>query len=116
MIPMSKTNFFARKILDFLVIAAIKQQWRLKSLTMVCSYRSSCIDLPVALVDCWVEGFPSRFHHVYQGGYVAMNEINLDGGERNICHDCVEEIRGRGKSETLKMVGYSTVYGTDESE
>ena len=81
---------------------------------MVCSYRYSCLDLPVALVDCQVGGFPSRLHHVCQGEYVAMNEINLDGGERNIYRDCVDNIWGRGKPETLKKVGDSIVYGIYE--
>ena len=82
--------------------------------TMVCSYRSFCIDLPVALVDCQVEGCFSRLHHVCQGGYVLLNDIDFDGAERKICRDCVDELRGRGKSETLEKVGDSTVYGTDE--
>ena len=45
-----------------------------------------------------------------------MNEIDLDGGEPKTFCDCVDKIRVRGKSETLKKVGYGTVYGTDESE
>ena len=45
-----------------------------------------------------------------------MNEINLDRGERNISRDRVDEIQGRGKSETLKKVGDSTMYRTDESK
>ena len=45
-----------------------------------------------------------------------MNYIDFDGAEKNICRNYVDEIRGRGKSETLKKVGYSTVYRTDESE
>ena len=53
---------------------------------------SSCIDLSVSLVDFQVEGFPSRLHHVCQGGYVAMHKINFDGGERKICCCCVGEI------------------------
>ena len=77
--------------------------------TMVCSYRSSCLDLPVALFDCRAEGCPSRLHHVYQGGYVPMNEINLDGGDTKICRDCVDKIQGQGKSDALKNLGYSTV-------
>ena len=76
---------------------------------MLCSYSSSCIDLPVALVDFQVEGFPSHLHQVYKGGYVAVNEINVDTGERNICCDCVDKIRGQGKSETLNKVVDSTV-------
>ena len=81
---------------------------------MVCSYRSSCIDLPVALVGFQLEGCPSHFHHICQGEYVDMNEIDLDGRERNICHNCVDDIHERGKSETLKKVGDSTMYRTDK--
>ena len=47
---------------------------------------------------------------------MAMNEIDLDGGRRNICRDCVDKIQVRGKSETLKKVVNSTVYGTDKSD
>ena len=80
------------------------------------SYRSSCLDLPVALVDCQVEGCPSRLHHICQGGYVVLNYIDFDRGERKICRDCVDKLRVGGKSETLKKVGDSTVYGKDKSE
>ena len=55
MFPASEATFFARKILDYGVIGAIKQQRQLTNLTnmtMVCSYHSSCLDLPMALVDC----------------------------------------------------------------
>ena len=47
---------------------------------------------------------------------MAMNEIDLDGGDWKICCDCVDEIRGWGKSETLKKVGDRNMYGKDESE
>ena len=50
---------------------------------MVCSYRSSCLDLPVALVGCYMKGYESRLYHVCQGGYVAMHAIDLDGAERS---------------------------------
>ena len=63
---------------------AIKQQRQLailSNLTIICSYRSSCIDLPVALVDCMVEGCVSRLHHVCKGGYVAMHDIDIGGAE-----------------------------------
>ena len=78
---------------------------------MVCSYRYSCLDLPVALVDSQVEGCYLRLYNVCQGEYVATNEIHIDGGERNICRNCADEIRVQGKSETLKKVGDITVYG-----
>ena len=83
---------------------------------MVCSYRYSCLDLPMALVGCQMEGCALRLHHVYQGGYVAMHEIDLDGEERNICDDFVDNIWMGGKHEKLNKVGHSTVYRMDESE
>ena len=51
---------------------------------MVCSYRSSCLDLPVVLVDFQMKGCDSCFHHVCQGGYVAMHEIDLDREELKV--------------------------------
>ena len=82
--------------------------------TMVCSYRSSCLDLPATLVDCQVEGCPLHLHHICKGVCVLLNYIDFDGAERNIFCDCVDELRGQGKSETLKKVGDSTVYRTYE--
>ena len=82
---------------------------------MVCSYHFSCLELPVALVGCQVEGCPSRLYHVCQGESVLLNYIDFGGAEWKICRDCVHEIWGRGKSEKLKKVGYSTLYGTYES-
>ena len=66
----------------------------------------------MALVDFQVEGCPSLLHHVWQGECVAMNEIYLDGGEQNICCNCVDKIHGRGKSEIFKKVEDNTVYRT----
>ena len=80
---------------------------------MVCSYRSSCLDLPVALVDCQMKGRESRLHHVCQGEYVAMHAINIDGAERNICHNYVNELSIGGKPKKLKKVQHITVYRTD---
>ena len=60
---------------------------------MVYSYRYSYLDLPVALVDCQVEGCASRLRHIFQGEYVAMHEIELDGEKLNICRDCVDKIQ-----------------------
>ena len=60
---------------------------------MVCSYRSSCLGLPVALVDCQMKGCESRLHLVCQGGYVAMHDIELDRSERKICHECIASHR-----------------------
>ena len=93
--------------------AAIKNQRRLKilaNLKMVCSYRSSCLDLPVALVDFQMKGCESRLHHVYQGEYVAMHEINIDGAELKICCNCVDKIWMGGKPDKLKKAQHRTVY------
>ena len=83
---------------------------------MVCSYRSSCLDLPVALFDCQIKGYELCLHHVCQGGYVAMHAINLDGAERKICHNCVDELWMGGKPKKLKKVQHSTVHRTEKSE
>ena len=84
--------------------------------TMVCSYPYYCIDLTVKLVYYQMERCALRLHHVCQGEYVAMHEINLDGAERNICHDFVDKIWMGGKPETLKKVGHNTVYRAEELE
>ena len=83
---------------------------------MVCFYHYSCLDLPAALVDYQVEGCSLRLHHVCRGEYVLLNHIGFDGAERDIFRYCVDKLQERDKSETLKKVGYSTMYGTDESE
>ena len=66
----------------------------------------------MALVDFQVKGCSLRFNHVCQGGYVLLNCIDFDKAEWNICCDCVEKLRGRGKSEKLNKVLEITVYGT----
>ena len=86
------------------------------NLKIVCSYGSSCLDVPVALVDCQTNGCESRLHHVCQGEYVAMHDIDLDGAELKICRDCVDELWMGGKADKLKKVQHSTVYRTDEWE
>ena len=98
---------------------AIKQQRQSEIMVnpkMVCSYRSSCLDLPRALVDFQMKGSESQLHYNCQGEYVAMHEIDLDGVERKICHNCVDELWMGGKPKTLKKVQHSTVYRTYESE
>ena len=103
----------------FQVTEAIKQQRRLTIMAnpkMVCSCRSSCLDLPVALVDCQMKGCESRLHLVCQTGYVDMHEINLDGEELNIYRNCVDELWMGGKPDKLKKVQHSTEYRTDELE
>ena len=47
---------------------------------------------------------------------MVLNYIDFDGTERRFSHNCVDELLGRGKSDTLKKVGYITMYGTYESE
>ena len=51
---------------------------------MVCYYHYSYLELPVVLVDCQLEGCPSRLNHVCQGGYVILNDIDFDEAERKI--------------------------------
>ena len=83
---------------------------------MVCSYCSSFLGLPVALVDCQMKGCESRLHHVYQGEYVAMHEIELDGSERKIFRECIDDLRMGNKFKKLKMIQDSTLYIMDELE
>ena len=70
----------------------------------MCSYRYFRLDLPVVLVDCQMKRCESLLHHVWQGEYVAMHEINLDGAERKICHNCIEELWMGGKTKKLKKL------------
>ena len=67
----------------------------------------------MALVDCQMKGCESRLHHVCQGGYVAIHEIKLNGSERKICRECIDDLRMGGKFEKLKMMQDSTVYRMD---
>ena len=43
---------------------------------------------------------------------MVLDYIYFDGEERRIFRDCVEKLRGRGKSEKLNKVLEITVYGT----
>ena len=45
-----------------------------------------------------------------------MHEIELDGSERKICRECIEDLRMGGKFEKLKMMQDSTVYRMDKLE
>ena len=45
-----------------------------------------------------------------------MQVISLDGAERNIFHNCVDEIWTGGKPKKLKKVQHSNVYITEKSE
>ena len=45
-----------------------------------------------------------------------INEIYLDGADRNICCDCVDKLRIGGKPEKLKKLVHNTVYRMEESE
>ena len=101
------------KITGFRATAAIKQHRTLAIMVnpkMVCSCRSSCIDLPVSLFGFQMEGCASCLHHVCQVEYVAMHDIDIDGAERKICHGCVDKIQMVGKPEKLNKVQHSTVY------
>ena len=77
----------------------------------MCYYRSSCLDLPLVLVDCKVEGLPLRLYHVWKEEYVLLNDIYFEGMEWNIFRDCVDKIGSGGKSDKFKKVGYRTVSG-----
>ena len=83
---------------------------------MVCSYRYSCLELPVALVDCNMKVCESLLHHVCQWEYVDMHDIDLDGAELKICRNCVDELRMGGKPEKLKKAQHSTGYRTYKLE
>ena len=99
-LPVRKAIFLARKQLVYQSTAAIKQQQRLTNLTnptLVCSYRSSCIDLPVELFDCQVEGRTLCLYRVFQGGYVILNGIDFEGGEQKIFCDCVDDLGREGR-------------------
>ena len=66
MFPVSEDMFFV-KIPGFRATTAIKQQRGstiMVNLKMVCSYRSSCIDLHVELVDCQMKGVELSLHHI----------------------------------------------------
>ena len=81
----------------------------------MCSYRYSCLDLPVVLVYCHMEGCPLCLHHVCQGCYVVFDDIEIHRAERRICCDCVDELQGWIKSDMLKKVVDKNVNGTYES-
>ena len=74
----------------------------LTNLTLVCSYRSSCLDFSVALVECQVEGCSRRLHRVCWGEYMLLKGFDFDGGERKICRDCVDELGGGGASQRFR--------------
>ena len=118
MFPVSEAIFCVKKT-GFRATAAIKQQRRLMIMTnpkMVCSYRYSCLDLPVTLVDFHMKGCEPRLDHVFQGDYVDMNEIDIDISELRICHNYVDKLWMGGKPKKLKKVQHRTVYRTDKSE
>ena len=50
------------------------------------------------------------------GDYVAMHDIELDGLERKIFRECIDDLRMGGKFEKSKMMKDSTVYRMDELE
>ena len=83
---------------------------------MVCSCRSSCLDLTVALVDCQMKVCELCLHQVFQGEYVAMHKIDLDIAELKICHNCVDKLWMGGKPDKLKKVQHINVYRTEKLE
>ena len=106
MFPVSKAFFFVKKM-GFRSTAAIQQQRRLTIMAnpkMVCSCRSSCLDLLVVLVGCQMKGRESGLHHVYQEEYLDIHEIYLDGAYLKICCNCIDELWMGGKPDKLKKV------------
>ena len=67
----------------------------------------------MALVDCQMKVCELRLHRVWQGGYVDVHEIELDGVERKICREYIDDLWMGGKPEKPKMVQHSTVYRID---
>ena len=47
---------------------------------------------------------------------MAMHEINIDGPEQKIFHDCVDKLQMGGKLDKPKKVIHSTVYRIEKSE
>ena len=45
-----------------------------------------------------------------------MHEIEIDGSERKIFRECIDDLRMGGKFETSKMMEDSTVYRMNELE
>ena len=79
---------------------------------MACSYRPSCIDLSVEIVDCQMKVCELRLHYVYQGDYVAMHDVDIDRAELKICRDCFDKLWMGGNPDKSKKVQPSTVYRT----
>ena len=68
----------------------------------------------MALVDFQVDSFSLRLHHVFKEGYVVLNDIYFDGSEQKICCGCVDELRGRSKSDI--NICHKTAAAIDESD
>ena len=74
---------------------------------MECSYRSECMGLPVAVVDCQVDGCGGRLHHVCQGEYMSKHGMDLGGAEKKMCRSCVD---GSNKKKDEKARGTKERY------
>ena len=49
---------------------------------------------------------------IFYGEYAVLNYIDFVGSKQKICCNDVDELwEGGGKSETLNILGYITVYG-----
>ena len=96
---MRKAYFFIKKS-GFQSTPAIKHQRRLEKFTnlmMVYSYHYYFIELSVALVDFQMWACPSRMYHILQREYVLLYDIDFEGGDWNICLDCVDKLGDGGK-------------------
>ena len=79
-VPCGARLFFKQLKTDFRATAAIKQQRQLTNLTMMCSYRSTCREFPVALVGFQMEDCLQILHHVCQRENDILNSIDFDWG------------------------------------
>ena len=77
------------------------------NLTMMCYYRSSCLEFPVVLVGCQVEGCSRLLHHICQGEYEILNGIDFDRGSGRFV--AIVSTSWGGESEVSKDMGDSTV-------
>ena len=57
---------------------------------MACTYGSSCLGLPVLLVDCQVDVYLWWLHHMCQGEHESLKGVERDGPERKLCRVCVD--------------------------
>ena len=58
------------------------------------------------IIDCQMEGRPSRLYHVFQGEYVILNYINFDRGIKTFVAIILMSLGGgMSKSDKLEKLG-----------